>query len=199
AASARRSRRCSWPWPARPPPRRRSPRSHGRSSRTGSRCSCARTPRWVSSRCRCRCEPVRASNHRRPRASPTSSSAPCCAARASGRPSSSPRATRTSGARSTPAASGDVEPAEVRGQARARHWETLLGLIAEVALEAPLPADEIEKERRLLLGQIKARADAPFSLNFDTLLRDLYGAHPYALQNLGRKETIEPLTRDDLS
>jgi zinc protease len=96
-------------------------------------------------------------------------------------------------------ASGEVEAAEVRGQALARHWETLLGLIAEVALQATLPADEIEKERRLLLGQIKARADAPFSLTLDTLLRDLYGAHPYALQNLGRKETIEPLTRDDLS
>jgi len=95
-------------------------------------------------------------------------------------------------------ASGEVEAAEVRGQALARHWETLLGLIAEVALEATLPADEIEKERRLLLGQIKARADAPFSLTFDTMLRDLYGAHPYALQNLGRRETIERFTRDDL-
>ena len=95
-------------------------------------------------------------------------------------------------------ASGEVEAAEVRGQALARHWETLLGLIAEVALEATLPADGIEKERRLLLGQIKARADAPFSLTFDTMLRDLYGAHPYALQNLGRRETIERFTRDDL-
>jgi zinc protease len=95
-------------------------------------------------------------------------------------------------------ASGEVEAAEVRGQALARHWETLLGLIAEVALEATLPADEIEKERRLLLGQIKARADAPSSLTFDTMLRDLYGSHPYAAQSLGRKETIERLTRDDL-
>jgi predicted Zn-dependent peptidase len=95
-------------------------------------------------------------------------------------------------------ASGEVEAAEVRGQALARHWETLLGLMAEVVLEATLPADEIEKERRLVFGQIKARADAPFSLTFDTMLRDLYGAHPYALQNLGRKEAIERFTRDDL-
>ena len=95
-------------------------------------------------------------------------------------------------------AGGEVESAEVRGQALARHWETLLGLIAEVALDATLPADEIEKERRLLLGQIKARADAPFSLTFDTMLRDLYGSHPYASQSLGRRETIERFTRDDL-
>lgn len=95
-------------------------------------------------------------------------------------------------------AGGEVEAAEVRGQALARHWETLLGLIAEVALDATLPADEIEKERRLLLGRIKARADAPFSLTFDSMLRDLYGPHPYGAQRLGRKETIERLTRDDL-
>src|SRR5262245_64090922 len=33
-------------------------------------------------------------------------------------------------------ASGEVEAAEVRGQALARHWETLLGLIGEGALPA---------------------------------------------------------------
>jgi len=33
-------------------------------------------------------------------------------------------------------ANGEVETAEVRGQALARHWETLLGLVAEVALSA---------------------------------------------------------------
>ena len=95
-------------------------------------------------------------------------------------------------------ASGDVESAEVRGQALARHWETLLALIAEVALEPALPAEEIEKERRLLLGQIKARADAPFLLSFDAMLRDLYGPHPYGRQSLGLKENIERLKRDDL-
>src|SRR5205809_3543054 len=32
-------------------------------------------------------------------------------------------------------ASGEVESAEIRGEALVRHWEELLGLIAEVALE----------------------------------------------------------------
>jgi zinc protease len=96
-------------------------------------------------------------------------------------------------------ASGEVEAAEVRGQALGRHWERLLGLIAEVALEPTLPAGEIEKERRLILGQIKARADAPFSVTLDTMLRDLYGPqHPYGQQSLGLKETVERFTRADL-
>jgi predicted Zn-dependent peptidase len=95
-------------------------------------------------------------------------------------------------------ASGEVESAEVRGQALARHWEMLLTLVAEVALEPSLPAAEIERERRLILGQIKTRADAPFWVTFDTMLRDLYGSHPYGQQSLGPKENIERFTREDL-
>ena len=95
-------------------------------------------------------------------------------------------------------ASGEVESAEVRGQALSVHWETLLALVAEVALQPTLPPDEIEKVRRLLLGQIKARADAPLSFSFDAMLRELYGSSPYGRSHLGSKESIERLTRDDL-
>jgi predicted Zn-dependent peptidase len=95
-------------------------------------------------------------------------------------------------------ANGEVEAAEVRGQALARHWQTILALVAEVALQPALRPEEIEKERRLLLGQLKARADAPFSLSFDTVLRALYGTNPYGRSQLGLKDSIERLTRDDL-
>jgi zinc protease len=95
-------------------------------------------------------------------------------------------------------ANGEVEAAEVRGQALAVHWETLLGLVAEVALQPALQPAEVEKERRLLLGQIKARADQPFSFTFDAVLRELYGTNPYGRHHLGTRESIERLTRDDL-
>lgn len=95
-------------------------------------------------------------------------------------------------------ASGEVDYAEVRGTALARHWEALLGLVAEVALTPTLPAEEVEKERRLILGQLKTRADNPFQLSIDTLLRDLYGPHPYALPSLGRRETVAHFTREGL-
>src|SRR5262249_58177532 len=49
-----------------------------------------------------------------------------------------------------------------------------------------------------VLGQIKARADAPFSFSFDAMLRELYGANPYGRHHLGSRESIERLTRDDL-
>src|SRR5207245_1739504 len=92
-------------------------------------------------------------------------------------------------------ASGEVESAEIRGEALARHWEELLGLIAEVALEPSLRGEEIERERRLVLSQIKTRAETPFSLSLDTLLRELYGSHPYAWHSLGRQSAVERLWR----
>ena len=95
-------------------------------------------------------------------------------------------------------ANGEVETAEVRGQALARHWETLLALVAEVALQPALRPEEVEKERRLILSQIKARADAPFSFTFDAVLRELYGTNPYGRSHFGFKDTIERLTRADL-
>lgn len=95
-------------------------------------------------------------------------------------------------------ASGDVEYAEVRGSAIARHWDTLLALVADVALAPTLAPEEVDRERRLLLSQIQTRADNPFSFAWDRLLADLYGPHPYGLPTLGRPEVLARLRRDDL-
>lgn len=93
-------------------------------------------------------------------------------------------------------AAGDVDVAEVQGQALARHWDTLLSLVAAVVLEPTFAAEQIEQERRLILAQIQTRADTPFPLAMDTLTADLYGAHPYALPPAGRKTSLEHVTRD---
>lgn len=95
-------------------------------------------------------------------------------------------------------ASGDLDQAEVRGTALSRHWDDLLGLVAEVALRPALAPEEIERERRLILGQIQTRADDPFPLAFDTLMADLYGPHPYARPAVGRRETVASITPDAL-
>jgi predicted Zn-dependent peptidase len=95
-------------------------------------------------------------------------------------------------------ASGDVEFAEVRAAAIARQWRPLIALVAEVVLEPSFPAAEIERERRLLLGQLQTRADNPFPRVVDTALREVYGAHPYAWPALGRTESVAQLTREAL-
>ena len=92
-------------------------------------------------------------------------------------------------------ASGDVEYGEVRGSALARNWEKLLGLVAEVALRATLPAEEVERERRLIQSTLQTRGDTPFQRAFDSVLHDLYGPHPYAWPSVGRRESIERIDR----
>ena len=95
-------------------------------------------------------------------------------------------------------ASGDVDYAEIRGTALARHWESLLALIADVATGPTLPPAEIETERKLILGQLQGRADQPFSRAFDTVLTDVYGDHPYAWPALGRADSVAHVTRESL-
>jgi len=95
-------------------------------------------------------------------------------------------------------ATGDVEYGEVNGTALARNWEPLLRLLAEVALRPTLPADEVERERRLILSAIQSRGDTPFQRAFDSVLNDLYGPHPYAWPSVGRRESVERISRDML-
>jgi len=95
-------------------------------------------------------------------------------------------------------ATGDVEYGEVNGTALARNWEPLLRLLAEVALRPTLPPDEVERERRLILSAIQSRGDTPFQRAFDSVLNDLYGPHPYAWPSVGRRESVERISRDML-
>ncbi|MBI4587651.1 MAG: insulinase family protein [Candidatus Rokubacteria bacterium] len=92
-------------------------------------------------------------------------------------------------------ASGETDFSEIRGTALARHWKSLLDLIADVALRPSLPPDEIENERRVILSQIRNRGDLPFPLTFDTLLASLYGSHPYAFPAVGQRQAVERIDR----
>lgn len=94
--------------------------------------------------------------------------------------------------------SGDFETAEVQGTALARHWEPLLELLADVVLTPTLPADEIERERRLITSQLQLRGETPYSGAWDALMRDLYGPHPYSRPVLGRAESVARITRATL-
>jgi predicted Zn-dependent peptidase len=70
--------------------------------------------------------------------------------------------------------------------------------VAEVALRPTLPAEEIERERRLIQSTIQTRGDTPSQRAFDALLRDLYGRHPYSWPSVGRRESIERVDRTAL-
>jgi len=55
----------------------------------------------------------------------------------------------------------------------------LLTLVAEMAREASLPAEEFERERRQLLESVRIERTTPSFLGSERLRRVLFGSHPY--------------------
>ena len=95
-------------------------------------------------------------------------------------------------------ASGDTDYAEIRGTALARHWKSLLALMADVTLHPALPPAEIDNERRVIASGIKNRLDQPFPLTYDTMMGRLFRSHPYGAPSLGRAAAVERLDRQAL-
>jgi zinc protease len=92
-------------------------------------------------------------------------------------------------------ASGDIDYAEIRGTALARHWKELLALIADVTLRPSLPSSEIDNERRVVASMLRNRLDQPFPLVYDTMMSHLYRSHPYSTPALGRAMVLDRLDR----
>lgn len=95
-------------------------------------------------------------------------------------------------------AAGEADYCEIRGVALARHWRSLLALMADVALNPALAPDEIENERRSVSSGLRSRRDQPFPFSFDTLMTRLFPGHPYGFPVLGRPEVLARLDRGAL-
>ena len=73
-----------------------------------------------------------------------------------------------------------------------------LQLLAEVLLEPTFPAQEMEKERRLALAEIKASEEDPFSWGLRRMAAALFSIHPYRFDPLGDPESVAVLSRENL-
>lgn len=92
----------------------------------------------------------------------------------------------------------DQEYAEVRALGLARHWRALLGLLHEVGTAPTLDPEEVERERAVLLDQIRGLEDQPGQVASRLLARALFGDHPLALPTAGTPESVAALGRADL-
>jgi len=87
-------------------------------------------------------------------------------------------------------AAGDIDYSGVQGTALARFWRELLDVAAELALSPKLDPAEVDRERDWLLSRLQRRRDNAPARAFDEFYANLYGAHPYALPNLGTRESL---------
>jgi zinc protease len=83
----------------------------------------------------------------------------------------------------------------VRAEMLARHWERGLEIVADCILNPAFADDELEKERRQALEEIRTQADNISSETFRLFQQTLYKRHPYRLDVLGTAESVAGLSR----
>ncbi|HEX2966313.1 MAG TPA: pitrilysin family protein [Syntrophorhabdaceae bacterium] len=77
-------------------------------------------------------------------------------------------------------------------------FEEGLGLLIESVQHPAFPADEIEKERKVVLEEIKMGEDDPQRKLFNELFNVSYQGHPYARPIIGFENTVKGIDRSDI-
>lgn len=101
------------------------------------------------------------------------------------------------GARYAPFASKDMVGATM--SVLSRNFGPALERLSECLLEPAFPVDELEKERRIVLAEIRRRQDDSFAQAMELAEAALYRRHPYRLPVTGTEASLARLGRDQLA
>ncbi len=74
----------------------------------------------------------------------------------------------------------------------------VVDILSDIFLNSTFPPDEIERERKVVLQEIKMRDDAPEESIHDRLHHSFWNGHPIGHPILGNNETIGTMTRDTI-
>ncbi len=74
-----------------------------------------------------------------------------------------------------------------------------LELLSDILFNPSFPPEEIEKERKLILDNIKIAEDSSFNYTYKNFLKNLYAGHNYQYMPEGIPETINNIKIDDLT
>jgi zinc protease len=73
-----------------------------------------------------------------------------------------------------------------------------LKILADMVMNAAFDVQQLEKEKQVVLKEIKLNYDNPQKYASRLLWEKAYSTHPYRYPVIGREESFEKLTRDDL-
>jgi predicted Zn-dependent peptidase len=79
------------------------------------------------------------------------------------------------------------------------HLPIALDLLSDILLNSTLKLEDIEKERQVILEEIKYVEDNPSDYIYDLLYKSVWSGHPLGRSILGKPETIKKINRDRLS
>jgi len=80
----------------------------------------------------------------------------------------------------------------------ARHWSTALTVLTDAVLHSTFDPAELEREKPVVLEEIRMRRDRPNIRLFEELMATAYSAHPYRLPISGSEESVGAISRDDI-
>ena len=80
----------------------------------------------------------------------------------------------------------------------ARDAVPLLQMLADIVQHGSFPADELERERQVILHEYVEDEDDPLSVAFRLFDKLSYGSHPLAQPVIGQRRHIERFSRDEL-
>jgi len=78
------------------------------------------------------------------------------------------------------------------------HLPVAVDLLADLLLHPRLDPSDVEKERGVILQEIRMVEDSPDDEIHDLFAQAIWGEHPLGRSILGRPQTLEALTREDL-
>ena len=79
-----------------------------------------------------------------------------------------------------------------------RYFERAIDLVADCLLNATFAEDELEKERRLVLDDIRAQEDSLGQVAFKLFHSTMWQKHPYRLDAMGTTQSVAAMTRRKL-
>ena len=78
------------------------------------------------------------------------------------------------------------------------HYERAIELIADITFHPSFPAEEIEKEKEVIIDELNSYFDSPSEMIFEEFEEHLFGKHAIGRSILGSKESINAMKRSHL-
>lgn len=78
------------------------------------------------------------------------------------------------------------------------HYERAIELIADITFHPSFPAEEIEKEKEVIIDELNSYFDSPSEMIFEEFDQQLFGNHSIGRSILGTKESINSVKRSTL-
>jgi len=83
----------------------------------------------------------------------------------------------------------------VQAEFLSRHWEKGVEIVADCLLNSVFDDDELEKEKRIIVDDIRAQDDSPGHAAFRLFHQTLWHRHPYRMDLSGTVDSVSGFTR----